>query len=231
VKRFIVTGCPRSGTRFAATLFSALGIRCGHEDVFGPDQGLGDLPVEWNGYDADSSWHAVPFLPLDDVVVLHQVRHPLEVIRSIAGIRFLARADLPNKATRAVRRNAPEIFEPESEAERAATMWRIWNEKAEEHATFTYRLEDIDAVLVSHLCGLVGLDVSNDQVERALRDTPKNVNARDRDETVSWEQVAALLPELPSHYGYDTPTTSMKATGQGGLEPPTSGFGDQRSTN
>jgi hypothetical protein len=202
MKRFVVAACPRSGTTYAATLFGALGVRCGHEDVFGPDQGLGDMPVEWNGYDGDSSWHAVPFLPLDDVVVLHQVRHPLEVIRSIAGIRFLARADLPNKATRAVRRHAPEVFEPDTEAERAAIMWRIWNQRAEEHANFTYRLEDIGVSLVSHLCDLVGLNVSDDQVERALRDTPKNVNTRDRDENVSWESIARLIPGLPAHSGY-----------------------------
>jgi hypothetical protein len=203
VKRFVVTGCPRSGTTYATALFNALGVRCGHEDVYGPDQALGDLPVEWNGYDADSSWHAVPFLPLDDVVVLHQVRHPLEVVRSIAGIRFLARADLPNKATRSVRQDAPEIFDAETEAERAAIMWRIWNQTAEEHAAFTYRLEDIDAALVTQICGLLELDVSDDQVERALRDTPGNLNARARDESVTWESVAPILSELPAHYGYE----------------------------
>ena len=210
VKRFLVTGCPRSGTGYAAALFRALGIRCGHEEVFGTEQVLAGEPVVWNGFDGDSSWMAVPALPLDGVVVLHQVRHPLEVIRSIVGTRFLELVDRPNRPRPVVRnrfasvvwRHAKEVFEPETETERAAHFWRLWNERAEAHATFTYRLEDFDAGLLIHLCALLGFDVPQDQAEAALRTTSRRVNTRARDETVSWESIAPFLGELPAHYGY-----------------------------
>jgi hypothetical protein len=201
MKRFLVTGCPRSGTQYSSVLFSALGARCDHEQVFGIEQALGLKQVEWNGYDGDASFLAVPFLPLDGVVVLHQTRHPLEFIRSVVGIRFLSdhRAEKPFPSV--IGRNAPEVYEPEHEAERAALLWRIWNRRAESHAAITYRLEDLDVGLVLRLAQLLELELSEDQVARALDSIPRNVNARHR-VNVPWENVASILGDLPAHYGY-----------------------------
>jgi hypothetical protein len=201
MKRFLVTGCPRSGTKYSSVLLSALGARCEHEQVFGIEQALGQKPVEWNGYDGEASFLAVPFLPLDDVVVLHQVRHPLEFIRSVVGIRFLSdhRAEKPFPSV--IGRNAPEVYEPSHEAERAALLWRIWNTRAESHAAITYRLEDLDVELVLRLARLIELDVSEDQVAHALDSIPRDVNARARS-PVPWANVASILGDLPAHYGY-----------------------------
>ncbi len=83
----VVTGCGRSGTAFAARLLRDLGLRVGHEAVFGPHlqafDGFGER-------DGDVSWLAAPFLRdlPPDVVIVHQVRDPLAVVRSFSGIRF-----------------------------------------------------------------------------------------------------------------------------------------------
>src|SRR4051794_440119 len=88
LRPFVVTGTARSGTAYTAMLLSGLGLRIGHEDVFGPRTRSFD---GWHGQDGDSSWLAAPFLDqLPDALVLHQVRHPLKVVRSLVGVRFFA---------------------------------------------------------------------------------------------------------------------------------------------
>ncbi|MEY2423469.1 MAG: hypothetical protein QOI95_3536 [Acidimicrobiaceae bacterium] len=68
---------------------TAVGLRCGHEQVFGPRTrqvpDLADL-------DGEASWLAAPFvaqLPRG-TAVLHQVRDPFATVSSWFGLRFLA---------------------------------------------------------------------------------------------------------------------------------------------
>jgi hypothetical protein len=211
IKRFIVTGCPRSGTAYAAALFSALGVRCDHEKVFGVAQAMGDQPVNWDSAEGDSSFLAVPFLPVDDTVVLHQVRHPLEFARSIVGTALLAdhRRDKPFPS--AIARHAPEIYEADRTPERAALMWTIWNKRAEAHADITYRIEDLDPALLMRLCELVELDISEDQAALALDQVPKDTNRRNRWEKVTWARIAPIAADLAAHYGYKAPVADRAA--------------------
>ena len=89
VTRFVVTGCARSGTGYISQLLTELGARTEHERVFDP---FTTRFERWGRSPGESSWLAVPFLDElpDDVVVLHQVRHPADVIRSLLGIEFFA---------------------------------------------------------------------------------------------------------------------------------------------
>lgn len=104
-KRILVTGAARSGTKYTAELLSQLsGLPVGHEDVFGlherTGEGLkvggktldpfGELP-DWGAYRIEVSWLAAPFLGLmpEDVLVVHQIRHPIRAIRSIYQRGFL----------------------------------------------------------------------------------------------------------------------------------------------
>jgi hypothetical protein len=86
---FLITGCARSGTGYTASLFSELGVPCGHEAVFTPySTGF----EGWGTAQGESSWLAVPFveqLPAG-TVVLHQVRHPAAVIGSLLAIGFFS---------------------------------------------------------------------------------------------------------------------------------------------
>jgi len=202
MKRFLVTGCPRSGTKYAATLFRALGVHIGHEQVFGVGEGLGGRPVRWRVFEGDVSWLAVPFLPLDDVVVLHQVRHPLEFVRSVVGFGFLSDERAELAFPRVVRRHAPEVYEPATQVERGATLWRVWNEMAAPHATITYRLEALDVPLLLHLCSLIELPVTEAQAAQVLESLPKTINQRVRDESVTWEMIEPIVGETAARYGY-----------------------------
>jgi hypothetical protein len=85
---FVVTGCPRSGTHYLSEVLTRVGLLCRHEAVFGPQA---RSFVGFGGAHGDSSWLAVPFLDQlpPRAVVLHQTRHPLEVVQSLLGIGFL----------------------------------------------------------------------------------------------------------------------------------------------
>jgi hypothetical protein len=88
LRPFVVTGCARSGTTYMAAVLSGLGLRVGHEVVFGPRV---RAFTGWHGQHGDSSWLAAPFLDqIDDALVFHQIRHPLKVVRSLVGVRFFA---------------------------------------------------------------------------------------------------------------------------------------------
>ena len=88
LRPLVVTGCARSGTTYLAALLGGLGLDLGHEDLFGPRTRSFD---GWHGRQGDSSWLAAPFLgEVGDAVVVHQVRHPVKVVRSLLGMRFFA---------------------------------------------------------------------------------------------------------------------------------------------
>lgn len=89
LRPLVVTGCARSGTAYLGKVVGGLGLRFGHEVVFGPRTRA--FPG-WQGQHGDASWLAAPFLTQlgQDVLVHHQVRHPLKVVRSLVGVRFFA---------------------------------------------------------------------------------------------------------------------------------------------
>ena len=66
-----------------AQLLTEAGLPCTHEGYYtpdGPDPGVATP--------ADSSWMAVPYLPQHDGRVILVVREPIDVVRSLLGIRF-----------------------------------------------------------------------------------------------------------------------------------------------
>lgn len=92
-RRFLITGCGRSGTKYTARLLSAAGVPCGHEVACGPTGfvGFGDATGE-------SSWFAGGYLDQlpDDVVIVHQVRHPEATVRSFHRIGLFDHRYSPN---------------------------------------------------------------------------------------------------------------------------------------
>jgi len=87
---FVVTGCGRSGTKFTAEVLGQLGCATGHEQVFDPP--LRGVP-DFGDRHGDVSWAAVPLLDRlpAGTVVLHQVRSPLGVIRSVVDFGIASR--------------------------------------------------------------------------------------------------------------------------------------------
>ena len=93
---FLVTGCGRSGTRYVADLFTAIGVPCGWERILNPMKAPEHRARDYKyclhklGIYGDSNWLAVPYMKRipRDVRVIHLVRDPLKVIRSFLYLRF-----------------------------------------------------------------------------------------------------------------------------------------------
>lgn len=135
---FLVTGLGHSGTRWAALLFSALGHECGHErwHNFTPYQGM---PTP------DSSWLAMPNLdrlPAGTRVV-HLVRDPLQVLRSMLRIGFLHDHNAEHAYTDYVRRHRPDVWNAGDQLARATAYVARWDAPLEHRESARLlRIED-----------------------------------------------------------------------------------------
>lgn len=87
---FLITGCGRSGTAWAASLFTMLGTECLHERQYRPGS-HGPLRKP------ESSWLAIPYLEdlPEGTPVLRIMRDPYDVVRSTMARGFLA--DMSNR--------------------------------------------------------------------------------------------------------------------------------------
>jgi len=239
--RFLVTGCGRSGTTYAASLLTELGAACGHEQVFRPQEILRGEVVWPDDVPGEASWMGAPFvqgLP-EGTVVLHQVREPLAVVRSFLRMRFFEDpSDYPEylAVARAV---LPELGAG-APLERALRYWLGWNRLAERAAQtrglryLRYRVEDLDLELVAELAAELGHAVPPGQIERALARQPRDLNTRG-DRTAdprTWEELALqgtaaeLAPQvraLAEQYGYGAqPLERVARRGADGRDRPRS---------
>jgi len=181
--RFVVTGCGRSGTGYISALFEALGIRCGHEDVFNPWAETNGGPISWpSDLNGEASWLAAPHLASlpPGTVVFHQTRDPVQVVRSFVRIRFF---EEPSEYLTYAESHIPRLARG-SLLERSVRYWVEWNEMAAvagQHHDLRYRqhrLEDLDAALVVEMLGELGVESSTHEVQKAIEATPRDTNTR-----------------------------------------------------
>ncbi|WFE45310.1 hypothetical protein [Verrucosispora sp. WMMD1129] len=166
--RLVVTGSGRCGTKYLSALLTAAGVPCGHEQVFNAD----GPPVWPAGLRADSSWMAVPHLPLSCPVVL-LVRHPLAVVRSWVEIGFFTH-DAGNPTHGPLRRFAPQVYEETTPADAALSMWLHLTRAALPHATRVVRIEHLDARRAYRLLRWAG--ARSRPAREAVRSVPPRMN-------------------------------------------------------
>ena len=150
IPQLVVTGTGRCGTGFAAQWLSSAGLRCGHEAIFmyrGINAALKRAAM-FRQFKADASWMATPYLDhpfLENVPIVHQVRHPKKVIES--WIRKSTEEHTP-RYWRFVLEHAPEIGEQEREVDQFAARFVLWTEliesKLDGHDFCRWRVEDGD---------------------------------------------------------------------------------------
>ena len=160
-RRVLVTGCPRSGTRYTTLVLRRLGLDVGHERIGRDGVSSWALAVDAEQTPWGPSWGDVRF-----DVVLHQVRHPLDVIDSVETLR--------PASWKFVSEYAP-LDPGQSFPIRGALLWCHWNGAAETRAALTYRVEAI-AEALPLICEAI--DVAHDPL--AARDVPTDVNTRTR---------------------------------------------------
>ena len=158
--QYIVTGTGRSGTVYLANLLTKCGLPCGHESVFTPwglDEALarldgrspiqvsaislascGDWFADASNLVADSSYMAAPFLGhavLQDVQVLHIVRHPMDVINSfVIGLNYFQEWQPPDVWHQFMYTHVPELRLDYHPLDRAALYYVRWNQIIEERS-------------------------------------------------------------------------------------------------
>ncbi len=185
--RFVVTGSPRSATRYAAVLFERLGVPCTHEQVFRQTGSAIDV-VRWykQNNHGDSSWLAWAFLDLipGPVVVFHTRRNPWKVIDSMAHRNRIVsmietRAESINSLRDVMNAYCPRVAQYDTEINRAAAFMLDWNDLIEEafyHGNpkrdgmiyRSYRVESLNVPFVHNMLADLGLTRTDEQVTHAL---------------------------------------------------------------
>ncbi len=181
MSRLLVVGTGRCGTRYASHVLSAAGVRCGHEQVFTFRVALGIRQPRWATFTADSSWLAVPSLPVKARTIL-LVRHPLDVVHSMLQLGWFA-DDQRKDVARVIYRHRPQIRAEATRPDKALAMWLHWNTCALPYAHAVVRFEDMtrDPRALLAPAGVTGRPTAA-ALEEILAD-PARVNTKDDKKT------------------------------------------------
>jgi hypothetical protein len=216
-RKLLITGCGRSGTFYSTEVWRQLGLDIRHERPFAHHGKMGE--------DGAASWLMAvndpnpPFGPsaadYEFDVVIHQVRHPLKVIASVAQF-ILAKGQF---AKDYIERNAPQIRIAKEElllnkeqqfVLQAARYWYYWNLISQQKATVTVQVEKLSKE-IPELCELMSVEYQATKLD----DLPPKINGRQyylNEElwTVDWMDLEGLdldltekIRNLAADYGYD----------------------------
>lgn len=214
--KYLVLATPRSGTTFITKAFNSIDINCGHERIFGPEEGIYELTeiivqkrmMKFIDTVVDSSWYAVPFLNLETSVIpelatiIHLVRHPLAVIESLLAIRLFQRETSDFSMMYAIK-HTPNIESNDSEIIKCCKFYLHWNRQIElsNKVAWRHRVED-DIKLLFNVLGL------NYHEKNVFNNKQANTrNKKDRIligiQDISSQELLFQLKEIAVNYGYD----------------------------
>lgn len=208
MKPFLITGCGRSGTAYTAKLLTMCGIRTSHEEFFTPFTPYGDVSdfPQWlvrTHTEGEVSSVAAPVLDAlqSSVTIIHQVRNPVSVIRSLMGERQLHDESLFLPGAKMAFRYLPELKCDDPPIVRCMKYWIGWNGLVESQASRRFRVE---FALEDWLSGILFWP----SVENInIRLTGSRYHGGRRDKTVSWQSLpGGFLKEqieaTAARYGY-----------------------------
>lgn len=236
--KFIITGCGRSGTTYIAKLLTDLGCPCSHEEYFPAKlPKLIYLPVfhklayipfykitklRWpTHHRGEAAWQAAGFLDLlpSDVAVLHQIRHPLDFIRSRQkkGVVYGRLRSMFTDVEHYQTKHDFAALPLEKQVSYLAQFWIEWNQLVEkrvgDHPYLRYRVEDLDLNLLHQILDLIGFECSPEKLKATYESTSKKVNTRGttRDDIsldLLSDQAFSRLKDAAARYGYTDLTRS-----------------------
>ncbi len=185
--RFVVTGSPRSGTRYTAKLMAALGLPCDHEKTLRPLATVVDV-AKWPKLDVgESSWMAWSLLPVMvgyDIPVLHTIRNPWKVIDSLTNrnqiLNPLASCDSALQGVRElINLYLPDLFDREQRVDRAAALVLGWNQLIEANVPerSLLHVDRLDVSRVRIALGYLGVFRTDDKIQAALDEVSTSTNS------------------------------------------------------
>lgn len=201
-RKLLVTGCGRSGTMYASEVLKTQGLDIRHENPTPPNGRM--------GRDGIASWYMAvndldpPFGPSAAQYkfdfVIHQVRHPLKVIASVA--QFILRDHL---SLDYIERNVPQTRLTRRERSmsrkrqlllQASRYWHYWNVLSEEKANITIQVENLTQSL-QELCRMLKVSYTPEVAELVSPDTNGRCLYTNKPLwSISWEEIETLDPEL-----------------------------------
>ena len=192
-KILVITGCGRSGTTYSAEFLSTLGLRIGHERL------RRDGIASWYLASAQAT---VPFGPSMrqigslDMLVVHQVRDP---IQAIASAQVIGRPSWEFLAE-----EIPIDLDGDSRLLMAMKYYYYWNLKASNLAKIRVRVEEFQSDIRPVL---LEFEVEAEQKTKTL--PSKSTNARAHS-SVSWRRMEAedwrlckKIRAMSRDYGYE----------------------------
>lgn len=216
--KYLIVGSPRSGTKFMAKAFNSIGISCGHERIFGPSK-IGkhskltlklveERLLRFSNLEAEASWYAVPFLSShshlinQDNIIIHVVRHPIDVIESLLAIKLFSRSPDDFSMNYALTRT-PSIRKSDSEIVKCCKFYLHWNNKINESNLVNYRHRVEDSV--SLFFDLLGIKFDHKQVFNDKKANTRNQFNRKiiSPKDIPNKQLLDKLEDLSILYGYN----------------------------
>jgi hypothetical protein len=199
--KYLITGLPRSGTKFMARLFTKAGIPCGHEMIFG-FPGIAEYVEKPQ---AESSWLAMPKLQElreAGTYIIHLTRNPIKIINSLFIRKFFEREEI-NVGT--FYEIFPQILFKEILDRKGIDKYIIfflkWNQEIQKHAHMRIKLEDVneDITLPFDLLGIPQVGIGLKAPERANQGPQKRVIT---EELLKTSQLYPQLIQKAKEYGY-----------------------------
>ena len=185
--RFVVTGSPRSGTRYTAKLMAALGLPCDHEKTLRPRATVVEV-AKWPKLDiGESSWMAWSLLPVMvgyDIPVLHTIRNPWKVIDSLTNrnhiLNPLVSCDSALQGVRElINLYLPDLFDREQRVDRAAALVLGWNQLIVDHVPnrILVPVDKLDAYRLGDVLYQMGISRDGRKIQAALDEVKTNTNS------------------------------------------------------
>jgi hypothetical protein len=240
--KFIITGCGRSGTTYIAKLLTDLGCPCSHEEYF-PTQlpkliylpGFNRLmytpfyrvvKLRWpNQHLGEAAWQAAGFLDLlpADTVVLHQVRHPLDFIRSRQkkGVVYGRLRSMFTSVEYYPTKHDFVKLSLEKQVDYLARFWIEWNQLVEKkvgfHPYLRYRVEELDLNLLNQILDFIGFQCDPEKLQATYENISKKENTKGSTRSdISLEllsnEVFSQLETAAARYGYTNLSRSNAST-------------------
>jgi hypothetical protein len=167
---FLITGCGRSGTAWAARFFTEIGHPCEHEEQFTPE-------MEGPLTRPEASWLAIPHLESlpEGTTLLRMMRDPYLVVRSVIARGFLSELGGPFESY--VAQYRPEITRSLSHLGRAIRWVALWDEPLDDHLYRIFRAGETDAVSAAETVHhATGQHIPVEKVGEGLLNVGRKVN-------------------------------------------------------
>jgi hypothetical protein len=205
--KFVVVGTGRCGTSYTTNLLESVGISIKHEAIF-TEHG----PKFVKGLEGDASWMAVPYLSRFRGYILHQVRHPLQVIDSLLDLGLFA-ANFSDQRHWPWRRFLERHFVLSGHPIIDVMRFYVqWNKRCEVFADLRFRVEDQSSLIAGFVDRLYpGRGI---QIDDVITSHSKEVNSREErgitrtrpnglclNDLPKGEELEALL-KIANQYGY-----------------------------